>query len=150
MGLLQIKCNPKSLPLNVSCFIHLFQQHLEGWWNLTCLESVVLFSQTHCFYGIPTGLQGGLKPYHTISQICCVLDPKQREMKHNHFVGCEEGEEQTCASGMAGRQWPELGSDFIPRCCALTSELQNCISLHFPPAETRMISPERPLRWKSP
>lgn len=73
---------------------------------------------------------------------CCVHDPKQRKMKHNHSVGYEAGEEQTRASGMAGRQWPGLGfsfdrSDFIPRCCALTSEWQNCIPFIFPQVKQR-------------
>lgn len=74
--------------------------------------------------------------YDLTDYFCCVLDPKEREVKHNHFVGYEDGEEQTCASGMAGRQRPELGysfqrSDFIPQCCAPTSELQGCISFIF-------------------
>lgn len=138
MGLLQKQSNPKSLLLNVSCFIHLLHQCLEGWWNVGSVETVVIFSQTHCLYGILTGLQGGPKPCCTTSQIISVvyLTPKRGKWNITIFVGYEDGEEQTCASGMAGRQWPELGysfqrSDFIPQCCAPTSELQGCISFIF-------------------
>lgn len=46
---------------------------LRGLVNVASLESAVLFFQTHCLYGIPTGLQGGLKPCHTISQIISVV-----------------------------------------------------------------------------
>lgn len=115
-------------------------------------ECCSLFSDTlHLWHPYRSPGRTEALPYSLTDYFCCVLDPKHREMKHNCFVGYEAGEEQTCASGMAGRQRPELGSsseisDFMPRCCALTSELQNCISLHFPPAEMRMISAERSLR----
>lgn len=65
-------------------------------------------------------------------------------MKHNHFVVCEVGEEQTCASGMAGRQRPGLGASFrrsdsyhgavhSPVNCRIASPV-----FHFPPGETKM------------
>lgn len=48
-------------------------QCLEGWWNIARVETVLVFSQTHCLYGLPTVLQGGLKPYYTIPQIISVV-----------------------------------------------------------------------------
>lgn len=94
--------------------------------------------------------------YNLTDYFCCVLDPKQEEMKHNHFVICEAGEEQTCASGMAGRQWPGLGASFrrsdsyhgavhSPVNCRIASPV-----FHFPPGETKMISAERPSEVKKP
>lgn len=140
MGLPQEQCNLKTLPLNISYFIHLFQQGLEGWWNVASVQTAVIFSQKHCLYGIPASLQGGLKPYCTILQIIsvCVLDPKREEMKHNNFVGCEGG---GGGGGWSAALCLKLGWEavtrvecqlweirFIPRCCALISELQNYIS----------------------
>lgn len=74
-------------------------------------------------------------PYNLTDYFCCVLDPKHREMKHNCFVGYEAGEEQTCASGMAGRQRPELGSsseisDFMPRYGVVHSPVNCRIASH--------------------
>lgn len=164
MGLPQEQCNLKTLPLNISYFIHLFQQGLEGWWNVASVQTAVIFSQKHCLYGIPASLQGGLKPYCTILQIIsvCVLDPKREEMKHNNFVGCEGGggggggEAQPCASSSAGRQWPGLSASFERSDsyhgaahssvnCRITSP-----AFHFPPGETKMISAERPSEVKKP
>lgn len=134
MGLLQEQCNLKSLPLNISYFIHLFHQGLGGWWIVASVEAAAIFPQKHCLYRIPTGLQGGPKPYCTILQIIsvCVLDPKWEEMKYNHSVGREGGgstapclEHGWEAVTWVGCQLREIR--FIPRCCAFISELQNCI-----------------------
>lgn len=106
MGLLQERCNLKSLSLNISYFIHLCHRGLEGWGNVASVETAAPFSQKHCLYSIATDLQGGPKPYCTISQIIsvCVLNPKWKEMKHNHSAGREGGEAQPHASSMAARQ----------------------------------------------
>lgn len=93
--------------------------------------------------------------YNPTDYFWCVCDPKQRKMKHNHFVGYEAGKEQTCASGMAGRQQPELGSsfersDFIPRCCALTSELWICIPFIFLKVKQRWYQLRDPWGERAP
>lgn len=47
------------------------------------METVVIFSQTHCLYGLPTGLQGGLNPYYTIPQIISVVYMTPNRGKRN-------------------------------------------------------------------
>lgn len=158
MGLLQEECNLKSLPLNTSYFIHLFHQSLEGWWNTASVETAVIFSQQHCLYGIPTGLQGEPKPYSTILQIIsvCVLDPKQEEMKHNHFVGCEGGRcipEPRARLGGRDLGWVPASRDQIHATLVCTHQ---CIAeLHLLPliflqVKQRLYQLRGPMRWKSP
>lgn len=164
MGLPQEQCNLKTLPLNISYFIHLFQQGLEGWWNVASVQTAVIFSQKHCLYGIPASLQGGLKPYCTILQIIsvCVLDPKREEMKHNNFVGCEGG---GGGGGVKRSPVPQArlgGSDpgWVP---ALRDQIHTTVlrthqwiaELHLLPfiflqVKQRWYQLRGPLRWKSP
>lgn len=152
MGLLQEEYNLKTLPLNVSYFIHLFHWGLEGWWNAASVETAVIFSQKHCLYRIPSGLQGGPKPYCTISQIIsvCVLDPKREEMKHNHFVGCEGGRCIPAPRAWLGGSdlgWVPASRDQIHTTLVCTrqqiTELR-VLPLDFPPGETKIISVQRP------
>ena len=134
MGLLQQQRDLKSLPHNISYFIHLFHQGFECCWNVARVETAVIFSQKHCLCRVPTGLQGELKPYCTISETLSVsvLDPKWGEMNHNHSVGHEGGKRSPVPRARLGGSdlgWmPALEIRFIPRCCALISELRNCIS----------------------
>lgn len=80
-----------------------FSRRLVSWWNTAAVRTAAVFSQMHCFCGIPTALQRAPRPYCAILGIIsvCVPDPRQEEMKYNHPVVCRR-EEQLRTPGRTG------------------------------------------------